>query len=813
MSLRRLLFRAIQWCLLRVVRFKVLPEDLSRLQLASDSKLFYVLQVRQLSALLVLDEAVRQAGQPALLADVLGGESGERRRFFFLTRSGQPSPLRRNPYEYSVRFERLVRRASTVPDENIVLLPVSLFWGRAPTSQDSVVKALVADNWVTPGFFSQTLRLLIHGRQTLVKFGAPIALQSALGESREPALAIRRVARLLRAQFRRERELVIGPNLSHRQTMIHEVIHHPGVQRAIAHEAAQQKRTTEQVELRARRMAHEIASDYSYPFIRAYDIGLARLWNRIYDGVELHGFDDLAQIGAGAEIIYLPCHRSHIDYLLLSYVIFHRGLQVPHVAAGDNLNLPVVGSLLRRGGAFFLRRSFKGEALYGEVFGAYLHAIIQRGFPIEYFIEGGRSRTGRTLPPKAGMLGMTVESWLAAPTRPIVFVPVYIGYERLIEGETFAAELAGQPKKRETVLGLIRSLRSLRERFGKVHVNLGDPIALSDFHVAAGADPKAAIGALALRAVTQINCAVVVNPINLVALALTGAPRAAIDATLFGRLLDTYRSLLELAPYSGRQRLTALDSPAIIAHAKSLGTIDEIEHPLGNIVRARPGQQALLDYFRNNVLHALVLPSLVASLLCRGEPIARTRLHSIVTHLYPFLRRELFLWRDDAELEAGVEQSILALARVGLVIDAGERLEPPAALRTEALLLRQLAQLVSQPLERYYLVVTLLDRFGGQGLSARALEERASLVAQRIAFLSDSRNPEYFDRASFRAIIASLLEMGSITESPAGLQGSPALAESALEAHELLPAQARLALEQVSELSEADLARAAQILQ
>ena len=123
-----------------------------------------------------------------------------------------------------------------------------------------------------------------------------------------------------------------------------------------------------------------------------------------------------------------------MDYLLLSYVIYHKGYAVPHIAAGINLNMPVIGSLLRRGGAFFLRRSFGGNALYSAVFSRYLGTIMARGHSIEYFIEGGRSRTGRLLQPKTGMLAMTVRAYLRNPGRPVVFVPIYFGYERLVEG-------------------------------------------------------------------------------------------------------------------------------------------------------------------------------------------------------------------------------------------------------------------------------------------------------------------------------------------------------------------------------------------
>jgi len=125
----------------------------------------------------------------------------------------------------------------------------------------------------------------------------------------------------------------------------------------------------------------------------------------------------------GKGIVYLPNHRSHIDYLLLSYFIYREGLAPPHIAAGANLNFPVVGPVLRRGGAFFLRRSFKGEPLYAAVFREYLHTMIAKGFPIAYFMEGGRSRSGWTLSPKGGLLGMTLESFMREHPRPLLLVP------------------------------------------------------------------------------------------------------------------------------------------------------------------------------------------------------------------------------------------------------------------------------------------------------------------------------------------------------------------------------------------------------
>ena len=885
-----------------LVRHRSLPEDPETIGLLPGRPVCYALHVRQLSAFLVLEDAARKLGLPSPSAPLAAGTASERSAFFFLTRSGQPSPLQRNPYEYSKRLERLVAAAQSDPALEVQIVPVSIFWGRAPDKQDSLLKALFADSWVAPGFIRQSLRLLIHGRQTQLRFGAPISLRAvvdgAAGEPPERRSPLRRIGRLLRAEFRRERELAVGPNLSHRQTMINAIIDSEPVRAAIREEAAQRRITPERAELAARRIAYEIASDYSHPFIRAYDVGLTALWNRVYSGVEVHRFEDIAQAGAGAEIVYVPCHRSHFDYLLLSYVIYHRGLLPPHVAAGGNLNLPVVGSLLRRGGAFFLRRSFKGETLFAAVFREYLHTIIRRGFPIEYFVEGGRSRTGRMLPPKTGMLGMTVDSYLRDAHRPVVFVPVYIGYEQLFEGNSYVAELSGQPKRKETVAGLLRAIADLRRRrFGKVHVNVGEPIRLQqvldanwpDWRAAAaaggatvnGADPsprieqlslleqpwptdappdtqapgpapdpaaggsaraqaagspgerrEATVRVLAREIVTRINDALVINPVNLLATAMHGAPRAAMDAVRLAEQIDLLCVLAARLPYSRRQQLTPMDGAAVIAHAQEQGWIERIAHPLGDIVRVTPRQGPLLSYFRNNVLHAWALPSLVACMVLRDPRLTVSRMRELARQVFPFLRAEMFLSWPDATLDARVDNCIDLLAEMGLLdIEGAVPADQPAArlrdlatrardhslllaptpTRRESIALQGLSQVISQPLERYFLTVKALVGTGSGVLSPAGLEERCVLLAERFAYLHEPDGPDFTDPVAFRSIVATLQEAGLAQLRDGLLHFGAPLQRSARDADHLLSEEVRAAIASAGQLPQADLALAPEL--
>ena len=302
--------------------------------------------------------------------------------------------------------------------------------------------------------------------------------------------------------------------------------------------------------------------------MRAGELVLERLWNLLYDGVVVHHGEAIANIAPGKGLVYLPNHRSHIDYLLLSYFINAQGLAPPHIAAGANLNFPIVGPILRRGGAFFLRRSFKGEPLYAAVFREYLHTMLAKGFPIAYFIEGGRSRSGRTLSPKGGLLGMTVESFMREHPRPLLLVPVYFSYEKLLEGKTLIAELEGQPKRGESLGELLGVARHLRRDYGSVQMNFGEPLAVDDF--LDGAAPgwqalqdgerrdaaRRLTAPLALAMARRINAAVVINPINLFAMAIVGSARHALDERALAQQIEWLKAIEMRQPYSDNTILT-----------------------------------------------------------------------------------------------------------------------------------------------------------------------------------------------------------------------------------------------------------------
>lgn len=765
------------------VRSAVFPENAQALRFDPTKPVCYVLQDRHLSNLLVLVEESRRGDWPRAEAPLVVGGLHHPRSFFFLDRDRRAAGATGDHRAHSALLASLIRQTLADPQVEVQLLPVVILWGRSPGKQDSIVKALFAEAWRPPGAWRQLLAIVLHGRQVLVRYNPPILLRDLMLGGLDEVQARRKLSRVLRVHFRRQRQMAIGPDLSHRNTQVDAVLAGERVRAAIASEAAMQGISPGKARARAASFAREIASDYSHGAVRALELFLTWLWKRLYDSIEAHNFETLSRIAPGQEIVYVPCHRSHIDYLLLSYLIRRNGLTPPHIAAGANLNLPIVGALLRRCGAFFLRRSFKGEPLYAAVFDEYLHLMLARGFPLEYFIEGGRSRSGRMLMPKGGILGMTIHSFIREHSRPLVFVPVYIGYEKLLEGRSHVGELAGKAKQRESLWGILKSVRSIKREFGRVHVSLGEPLSLAGFLDAqhsgwrdradeCSAPWSRAVTRLAAAELAQrINAAAVLNPVNLVALALLATPRRTADEHGLRRMIAHYQALFADAPYASTSIACELDAQQVVAYAERLGVVERFTDPLGDLIRVSEERAQRLAYFRNNVLHVFALPAVIACLLSQNRRLGGDRVRQAVSGIYALLRAELFLHWPPAELATACEAVVRVLIARGLLLPCGPSggLAAPEPSSPQSTDLRLLGESVRPLLERYFLSLALLEEHGSGRLTRQVLEEHCHRLGVRLALLHEVNSREFAEKGSFSAAITALIEADFLSEDERGL--------------------------------------------
>lgn len=767
-----------------VVTSKLLPEKpVEDLQIDLNLPIYYVLQRRSTSSFLMLKERARTLGWPEPTLVSGHPDKVPNGAVFFLQNKllfgmgGKPVG------KYQKLFATLVRqqKADLVTPivlaeekaENPVkhqLLPVSIYWGRNPGKENSLFRLFFTDTENTTPLRKFFL-ILFQGRNSFVRISKPIDMSQVVGSNASESTLVTKLTRTLRIHFHRNRQAAMGPLISQRKQVIRNVVVADNVRKAIEREASSKKISLEKARKQAEKYADEIASAYSYKTVRILESALTHLWNRIYDGVEVRNAEKVRELATSHEIVYLPCHRSHIDYLLLSYTLYHEGLVAPHIAAGINLNFWPAGPVLRRGGAFFLRRSFGGNKLYTAVFNEYIFTLMNKGIPLEFFPEGGRSRTGRLLPPRTGLLAMMLQACLRGTRKPVVIMPVYIGYERIFEGKSYLNELRGAAKQKESFGQLLGISKTLKQAFGKVYLNFAEPVFVNQYldqHQPDWTSLRGQVNAkpgwlapqvtdLAQTLMEKINASVTLNAVSLVSLILLSTERAAIARNELKSHLELLIDLVEKAPYSQTTYLPERDPDQLMAQAEKLGTIFKVNNPMGEIVATDEQTAILLTYYRNNILHVYMTSALIASCFINKESMTQTALLKDLLRLFPLLKHELFLHWDQEAFSQQVKQTIQVFIEKGLLVSKANSLYRAEESTEGFNLLFSHAQIAKPTLQRYGIILTLLSvQAGHTGINRKELETRSQQLSQRIAALYSLNAPESFDQNLFRNTVSVL---------------------------------------------------------
>ncbi len=660
-----------------------------------------------------------------------------------------------------------VVRAAWSGARPVHLVPLALFWRKGPRAERRFLN-LAYGAQTRPSDLAKVVSFLTTYRGLRVKVGDPIDLSHFVAERRhegEESL-VRKVRRSLLIFFYREEKVVEGPTLRPRQRVQEEVLSDPRVEAAIEAHALARGRSVDLARIDAERMFREIAAHMNSTFLAVLNVVVTGIFRRMFASIEVTGIEKVADYAKRHPLVLVPSHRSYFDFLILSWLFYSNHLVPPHIAARENMGFGPFGFIFRRAGAFFLRRSFS-DPLYKEIFRRYVAYLVREGFTQEFFIEGQRSRTGKTLPPRLGMLSWDVEAFLSSARRDLFFVPIAITYERLVEEGAMVKELEGGEKKEESTLGLLRARKFLQRRFGSVFVNFGEPISLAEAlgsrraSLAAGhgeeieEEKRRFVSLLGRRLVERINWATVVNSTSVAACAILGGGARGMLAHDFARRMQLVLDLVRLQDASVTPALSKNegDFRDAIAFLVRSDLLRRMEDGGGEILYFEESRRRALDFYRNTILHYLAPPSFLARACLTGG--TRAQLGTELAFWLDLFYEEFFVPRGEV-LAAHLDGYLDYLERRGSVerFDGGLR-----ATEKGASDLRFLAEQTRGFLEAYYAVFSAVLQ-AEPTISGRRLEREVQEQFQRLQLLGEAERPEAANPVTFRNALDLLVGRG-----------------------------------------------------
>jgi len=718
------------------------------------------------------EEALRQV--------VVGGQSAQ----LFLRRPPRLGRTNRKGEELEADLIRTLVVTQRHLEAPILLLPQTfVFSMRPPQPKPSLVDFFFGPvEW--PGRVRVFFQFLLNYKNAKLRSGEPFDLADFMRS--HPDLTDEEIADKVRyallRRMERERTVVLGPRKKTVGRMQEELLRSPRLAKPIASEMRSTGKSRAKVERKVRHILDRLAARQTPTMIAFLHRVLHWVWNRIYDGIVIdeQGIDRLREAMRDGAVVLLPSHKSHVDYLVLSYVLYEHALSPPLIAAGDNLSFWPLGPVLRRGGAFFIRRSFKGKKLYAALVDAYVRKLLVEGAPIEFFLEGGRSRTGKLLPPKYGLLSMVVDNALKLNARRVSFVPVSIGYERVVEERSYVHELEGGEKEREDVGGLLRTPKILRARYGRLYVQVGEILPFDAIRAEAlepGEDPRqslpprrrrALVQRLAHRVSHEIDRVTVVTPAALMASALLvhqqrGISRAELTRTA-QRLVASLSAhganiATPILDEEGELRCDTRDQAlALFLDARLVSEPSQEGEPIYAIPDER---RIALEYYKNNILHFFVASAVIATPIMRAEAqrLPMEALQTAARRLSRLFKYE-FMYRADAPFDEIFAQSLAQMIQSGELREEGD--DVCLGERGECVALY--AEMLHTYVETYRLALLALDPHAEP--SKKEWVKRALNMGQRLYLAGEVELRESLSKPRLLSALSTLRDHGLVRFGP-----------------------------------------------
>jgi len=520
-------------------------------------------------------------------------------------------------------------------DRPIYMIPQLMFFDKAPQRSSLNLIDILFGTKENPGKLRRLIILFRNPGRVFVELSEPINLKTFLEVAENQKQSDEHLALVLRrnllVQINRHRQSITGPVLKTTDEMKENILTSERLQNFMEHYSGSRDIPIQTVHKKANAFLDEIAAKYNMVIIKTASVLITWILNTMFDGVAVDekGLSKIKSISKKGPLILIPCHKSHIDYLILSYLLYHNNMPCPHVAAGKNLSFWPMGPLFRGAGAFFIRRSFRGAILYSKVFAGYIHNLLSEGFNIEFFIEGGRSRTGKLILPKLGLLSILLNSFKNNACEDMIFSPIFIGYDRILEESSYINEIEGEKKQPESLLQVVKARKFLKKRYGRIYIQFHEPISLRELLEQYGTPIEDMTSKelnilcrnLGHRMINAINNVSVVTPHALVAAAAMNCSKKSFTYDHFLSHVETYMSYLALQKAKLADTLL-IDHVHAVEHAfenyiqrKFIERITkDKEEPISDsLFKINESKRPHLEYYKNNCI-SFFIPGAIASL-------------------------------------------------------------------------------------------------------------------------------------------------------------------------------------------------------
>ncbi|MEL6347783.1 MAG: 1-acyl-sn-glycerol-3-phosphate acyltransferase, partial [Myxococcota bacterium] len=660
-------------------------------------------------------------------------------------------------------------------DLPIQLVPVVVHWRRGPGAVRGEVGRVLLGSEDEPGPLYKLFSVYTRRDEVMLQAGEAVDLQRLRDRYSDESdeRVGRRLNILLRRYLYRESRVIRGPRVRPHRWTRRLVLHSPAVRTLITEEARTTQRTTERLELEVRRTYDRIAARFSFPIVRLVRWLLRAVWDRVYSGIDVREVD-LARIRsamrAGTPIL-TPCHRSHLDYMLVSTVCYDHNIVIPHIVASEKFAAFPLGGLNRRLGALFIKKSFDGDRIYSVVFRRYLHQLIRDGFPVEFFLEGGRSRTGKLLPPRLGVLSMVLDSAARGrDDREVTLLPVAISYEQIAEEKTYAKELGGARKRPPIRRGmLVRISRFLRQRMGRVYLRVGEPLPLSEvfdelktpWEALSREQRQEVLQQTGERMMFRIARNMVILPTGLTAMALLARSRRGIRVRALQERAERFDNLLRARGAAPAASMGYGHGGWVVEEAlarfQESGLIDRLEDESGDIIQILEAKRVTLDYYKNGLLH-FVAP---VSLLAAAVRTADGAFQADDSEIFRLFRAQVFLLRYEFTLDPEQPLESLEADCLQALIDYGALApgsEDGSLLATP--LIDELEGLTSSFRESYRLVLQASYAMRARDLNLKNLSRRILEYGRGRLAVDELTRPEALTMANLDNAVRAFREEG-----------------------------------------------------